>query len=236
MYDALARPARAGAPSVMTRQFLASALALGAALTAGCSGTVPRLRGTPAQGMAAVLVGGRFLLPTGETSGGRLHVNLEGEGGRRAEVYRLPIRPREVLLYQIEPGKYRLAPTRGLLGFHQPMLKVRVEDRVFRIPFPRDILRHDAYDIQPKKIVSIGIFEATVEPALPGRRPTLKVRLDDSIEARRAVVQSVIHEMMDPNVPTANRESAIAWARALQNTLMTLVSETERAPLYKAGP
>ena len=74
-------------------------------------------------------------------------------------------------------------------------LKVRVEDQVFRVPFPRDILRHAAYDIKPKKLVSIGVIEAVVEPALPGRRPTIKVRLDDSLEARRAIVQSIIRDM-----------------------------------------
>ena len=162
----------------MLKRFLACSLACAAALASGCSGTVPKLRGAPEQGVSAVLVGGRFVLPTGETGTGRLSVNFEGEGGRRAEVYRLPIRPRETLLYQVEPGLYRLSPTRGLFGFHQATLKVRVEDATYRLPFPRDILRKQAYDIKPKKIIAIGVFEAMVQPALPGQRPTIKVRLE----------------------------------------------------------
>ncbi|MDD5656249.1 MAG: hypothetical protein PHF00_03240 [Elusimicrobia bacterium] len=220
----------------MMKRLALPSLPLAAVLAAGCAGSVPKLRGIPEQGMAAVIVGGRFLLPTGETSGGSLYLNLEGEGGRRAEVYRLPIRPRQTLLYQVEPGLYRLGPTRNFLGFYQPILKARVEDQIFRIPFPRDILRQSAFDLKPKGIVAIGVFEVRVEPALPGRRPTLKVRLDDSLDARRGIVQNVVREMMDPKVPAKNRESAIAWARALQNALMNLVSETERAPLFKAGP
>ena len=42
--------------------------------------------------------------------------------------------------------------------------------------------------------------------------------------------------MMDPSVHAEDRESAIAWSRALQNALMDLVSETERAPLFKGAP
>ena len=49
------------------RNALATAMC-GAALLlgAGCAGTVPKLRGVPEQGMAAVIVGGRFFVPTGE--------------------------------------------------------------------------------------------------------------------------------------------------------------------------
>ena len=144
--------------------------------------------------------------------------------------------PRKSLLYQVEPGLYRLGPTRGLFGFHQPLLKVRVEEGTYRLPFPRDILRKPALDIKPKKIVSIGVFEVKIEPALPGRAPAVKVRLDDSVEARRQAVQDIIREMMDPTVPLADRESAVAWSRALQNSLMELVSETERAPLFTPAP
>ena len=46
-------------------------LTLGLAL-AGCSGTAPRLNGLPEQGMSAVIIGGRFILPTGETKNGRI--------------------------------------------------------------------------------------------------------------------------------------------------------------------
>ena len=47
-------------------------LTLGLAL-AGCSGTAPRLNGLPEQGMSAVIIGGRFILPTGETKTATLH-------------------------------------------------------------------------------------------------------------------------------------------------------------------
>ncbi len=64
----------------------------------------------------------------------------------------------------------------------------------------------------------------------------VKVTLDDSLTSRRQIVQDIIHEMMDPAVATEKRDSAVAWSRALQNTLMELFSENERAPLYKSGP
>lgn len=218
------------------RLLLPAFCTMGLAAITGCSGTTPKLRGVPEQGISAVIVAGRFIVPTGETQSGRMAVNLEGEGGRQAEVYRIPIKAHNTLLYQVEPGLYHLSPTRNLFGFYQPILKVRVEDATYRIAFPRDILRKAALDIKPKKIMPIGIFDVQLQQALPGQKPTLKLHLDDSVDARRKIVQDIIHDMMDPQVPVENRESAISWTRALQNSLMELLSETERTPLFKAAP
>jgi len=210
--------------------------ALLAAAAAGCSGTTPKVRGVPEEGIAAVVVGGRFITPEGETESGRLIINLEGEGDRRAEVYRLPILPRQSLLYQVEPGPYRIGPTRNILGFPQPLLKVRIRGKTYTLRFPPDVLRKPKMDIRPKKIVSIGVFEVRLQQALPGQPPLVKVRLDDSVDTRRKIVQDIIHQMMDPQTNLDTRESAVAWSRALQNTLMELVAEVDRAPLFKSGP
>ena len=209
----------------------AAALAL-----AGCLATVPKQGGIPEQGIAAIIVAGRFLTPAGETRSGSLHIDLDGEGGKWAEIYQLPILPHQSLLYQIEPGSYHLSPTRNIFGLAQPMLKVQIAGRSYRIPFPREIWRRAALDIRPKKVVSIGVFEVLLQQPLPGQPPMVKVTLDDSLTSRRQIVQDIIHEMMDPAVATEKRDSAVAWSRALQNTLMELFSENERAPLYKSGP
>lgn len=212
---------------------LAAAAALGAGL-AGCRGTIPELHGTPEAGISSVVIGGRIVLPTGETSSGRLHLNLEMEGGgREAEVYRLPVVPQRSLLYQVEPGVYRLAPTRNLLGFHQARLKVRIEGHTYRVPFPKEILRKPVVDIKPAKIVSLGVLEARVTSTGPGKPPLVRVRLDDSVEARRLIVQDLIRNMMDPRASRDLRESAISWTRALDQTLNELLSERQRIPLYK---
>ncbi len=210
-------------------------LTLGLAL-AGCSGTAPRLNGLPEQGMSAVIIGGRFILPTGETKNGRIYINIEGEGGRQAEVYRLKVLPKESLLYQIEPGLYRVSPTRGFFGGHQAMLTVKLEGSTYKVPFPRDILRKPAFDLKPKKIIAIGIVEAKLSTALPGQKAALRVRIDDSIDARRSLVQDLIHEMMDPSASLEVREGAISWSRALESSLMDLLSESQRSPLYKSAP
>ena len=85
-------------------------------------------------------------------------------------------------------------------------------------------------------LVSIGVFEVLLQQPLPGQPPMVKVTLDDSLASRRRIVQDIIHEMMDPAVAAEKRDSAVAWSRALQNTLMELFAESERAPLYKSGP
>jgi hypothetical protein len=206
-------------------------LAAALALTA-CSGTVPDRDAPPEQAISAVVIGARMILPSGETRNGTTAINFETEGGSRAEVYRLPVKGGENFLYLIEPGTYRLAPTRSVFGFYQPLMTVDIEGRSYRLPFPRDIQRLDAYTIKASKILALGILEVRVMPALPGRRPEVRVRLDDSVMSRRKVVQETIHEMMDSTRSFETRDSAMSWTRALQTSLMDILSEEDHRPLY----
>jgi hypothetical protein len=203
---------------------------------AGCSGSIPLRDGRPEEGMAAVILGARFTTPAGETQSGIFHVNLEGTDAGRAETYRVPIVPHQTKLYQVEPDVYRLSVTRNWLGFPQPTLKVRIAGRTYRMPFPREVLRRAPLNIKGKKAFPVGIFEVQLQPALPGQPPRVKISIDDSITARRQVVQDIIHQMMDPNISAEDREMAIAWSRPLQNVLLEILAEaeTERAPLFKA--
>lgn len=216
----------------MRRLLLAAAvLAL-----AACRGTVPERNAPPEQAISAILINCKTILPAGETRNGRVTINFESEGGRQAEVYRLPLQSGENYLFLVEPGIYRIAPTRSMFGFYQPMMKVLIEGRAYSLPFPRDLLRQHAYEIKPGKITSMGSLEAKVMPALPGQKPTIRVRLDDSPQARRTAVQTAIRDMMDPRKSLEVRESALAWSRALQNSLMEMVAEEEQRRTYKPTP
>lgn len=214
----------------MMRVSLVAAVLL--ALSA-CRGTVPPRDAPPEQAIAAILIGGRMILPTGESRHARTYVNFESEGGEAGEVYRLPIKGGENALYLVEPGTYRILPTRSLIGYYQENMKVVIEGRTYRLPFPRELLRLEPYKVKASKIVTLGVIEARVYPALPGRKPEIRVRLDDSPATRRAIVQDMIREMMDPNRSLAARESTISWSRALQNSLMDILSEQEKSPMYK---
>jgi hypothetical protein len=211
-------------------------LFLALAALAGCAGTVPERNAPPEQSISAILIGTRFLLPTGETRGGRTVVNFESEGGRQAEVYRLPVSGGENYLYLVEPGVYRVMPARSLFGFHQTVMKARIEGRTYRIPFPRELLRLPAYNVKPSRILPLGILEYKVQAALPGQPSRIAVRLDDSVDARRKIVQETIRDMMDPRRSSDVRESAIAWTRSLQNSLLDLLAEEEKRPAYKPAP
>lgn len=218
----------------MTR---ASAAVLAAALLLpGCRGTVPALNEPPEQAISAILISGRMILPTGESRSGITHFNLESEGGRSAEIYRIPVAAGRNYLYLIEPGTYRIAPTRSLFGYHQPTMRAIIDGRSYRLPFPRELLRQPALVIEPSRILTLGVLETEVLPALPGQKPTLRVRLDDSVAARRRVVQDTIRDMMDPSRTVDVRESAVAWSRALQNSLLDILAEEEKRPLFKPAP
>jgi hypothetical protein len=213
-----------------TAILLAAALALTA-----CRGTVPDRDAPPEQAISAILIGGRMILPSGESKNGFTAINFETEGGSAAEVYRLPVEAGQNFLYLIEPGVYRLMPTRSMFGFYQPTMTVHIDGRRYRLPFPRSIQRLETYAVKPSKILAIGIVEAQVMPALPGRKPEIRVRLDDSVDARRHLVQDTIRAMMDPTRSTEIRESAISWSRGLQNSLQDILSEADRKPLYTPG-
>lgn len=206
-------------------------LALLPLLLGACRGTVPALNGPPEAGIASILVGCRIILTTGDTSTGKVALNLEGEDGN-GETYRLPLEPQRTLLYQVEPGVYRLAPTRSIFGFHQDKLKVVVEGRKYLVPFPREILRKAPLDIKPKKILALGTLEIKLT-RIPGHEAALRVTLDDSVEARRTLVQREIRLMMDPKATDADRSSALAWTRALEEQLSAVVTEARRGPAYR---
>ncbi len=205
------------------------AIWLGASLwLAACRGTVPDRNAPPKQSISAILIGARMILPGGETRDGVAVVNFETAGGRRAETYRLPVRGGEHVLYLIEPGTYRLAPTRSPFGFSQPKMTVVIEGRRYRLPFPSEIQNSGAYAVKPSKILALGVLEARLMPAPPGSQPEIRVRLDDGVASRRKLVQDAIHDMMDAALPFDAREGAISWSRALQSSLMDILSEENR--------
>lgn len=200
----------------------------------GCRGTVPPAFQPPEADIASVLIGCRMTLPTGETPDGWLAINLEGQDG--GETYRLRAVPQRALLYQVEPGLYALTPTRSIFGFHQALLKIVIEGRAYRVPFPRDILRMTDFMVKPRRIVALGVLDVTLTGRKPGQAPTVKVRLDNSPEARRLLVQDQIRMMMDPNAPADMRASAVAWTRALEETLSEVVTEIQSHPVFRAVP
>lgn len=208
-----------------------------AACSAGCQGTRPALYEDPVQGLSSVIVAGRIVLPTGETPSGLMHLNIEGQQeGRDAEVYRLAILPQRTLLYQIEPGSYRVGPTRSVFGFPQAQLAIKIEGRSYKVPFPRELLRKAPFLVKPARIYPLGVLEATISSRAAGQKPLIKVRLDDSVAARREITQQVVRSMMDPRASHELRSSAISWTRALDQTLLDLLSESDRPPSYKRAP
>jgi hypothetical protein len=204
---------------------------------AGCAGTTPSLGHRPERGLASVLIGGRIVLPTGETRYGRMWINFEGEGGTNGkgngEVYRFEIQPGQPILYQVEPDAYHLAPTRNVFGGRQPRLEVVIEGRAYYADFPRAIQRKGAVTVPPSKIVALGVLEAKLAPGAPGRPPQLSLWFDDGPVARRKLSEDIIRAMMDPEAPASYRNNAVEWSRALQQSLLDITEEPAQVPLFK---
>lgn len=205
------------------------ALALPALLACACAGSRPERFAESNFGFSGLLVRGRILTPTGEMKEGRLVLNVEGD----AERYRVDFEPGVTTVLRVEPDVYRLHPTRNLFGLVQRDLSVRIAGRSFRVPFPRSILRKEAIDLKPTRVAAVGVLEARLLPIERGAKPKIEVRLDDSVEARRALVQETIEMMMDPKVPVTIRGAAVSWTRALERALIDLASEEQARPAFK---
>jgi len=214
----------------------AAPAAVAVLLLCACSGTVPERDAPPERGFAAILIGGRMILPSGESRDGVAPIDFETKnGGADAETYELPIPAADVAFYRVEPGVYGLAPTRNFFGTSRGVMTVRIADREYTTSFPRELMR-PSFDAKPRKVVVVGVLETTVLPALPGQKPQLRVRLDDSATARRELVQSMIRTMMDPNQSNAARDNAVSWSHALQEQLQAVLAEETRRPLYESAP
>ncbi|HVE12180.1 MAG TPA: hypothetical protein VNI01_02190 [Elusimicrobiota bacterium] len=213
--------------TMMKRAALTAALLV----CAGCRGTAPERYGNSSLGFSAVILGARIVTPTGETKDGRLAINFESE----QEEYRLSLPPGQTSLFRVEPGIYRLNPTRNVFGVSQAYLTVDIGGHAYRARFPRDILRLDSYDLKPTKAIPVGVLEARLAPAEKGqdRSRRLEVRLDASPITRRKLVEGLIAQMLDPKASSDIRESAVSWTRALEQALIKVQAEERQAPNYK---
>jgi hypothetical protein len=219
------------------KRALAAAAAFAAALAlAACGGVVPPSNAPPEEAISAILIGGRMILPSGQVLDGETNIGFESGGDRNAQVYRLPVKAGRNELYLVEPGLYRFAPTRTILGQYRTTLTAVIEGRRYTIPFPRELMSYDSFNVKPSRILALGVLEIRVMPALPGRAPEVRVRLDDSIAARRALVQDTIRDMMDPTKPPETRDAAVAWNQALQKSLLSILAEQQKQALYTPAP
>ena len=61
----------------------------------------------------------------------------------------------------------------------------------------------------------------------------MELSLDDSVAARRGLVEDLINKQMDPKTPPEIRDSSISWLRALEQALLRVRAEEEARPAYK---
>lgn len=198
-------------------------------LLAGCRGTRPQYFGKSSLGFGAILVSARIITPNGETNVGKMEMNFESDNER----YRIKFRPGKTSLLRLEPDVYRLHPTRTPFGRVEARMRVQIDGRSYRVPFPRSVLRLRPIDVPPTKIVAIGVLEARLLPIARGKRPVIKIRLDDSIQARRGLIESIINKQMDPKTSVHIRDASITWVRALEQALTQLLGETGRKRRFK---
>ncbi|MBI5623262.1 MAG: hypothetical protein HY924_05745 [Elusimicrobia bacterium] len=214
----------------------AAALAAAFALTAGCRGSSPVFDEGPEHRYAAVVLGTRIILPTGETNIGGITLNLEGDGGREASRYRLEVPAGRAMLFPIEPGIYRMTPARSVFGWHQAQMRVVADDFAYKTPFPPQIMRKAPIDLRPKRVRSLGIVEVRFISDPVRKEVKIAVRLDDTVAARRAAIEQIIRDMAAGSIPSEERDRDFNWSGSLEDCLIGLQAESEQRPLYKSSP
>jgi hypothetical protein len=202
------------------------------ALACGCGGSAPVRFPESTLGFSAVLVRSRLFSSSGETSDGSISLNLESAQER----YACEFPPKETAMLRVEPGVYRLGPTRGLLGSPNEHLRVRIQGRNYLVAFPREILRLDAFTVKPTEVVPLGILEARLLPMEKGRSASVAIRFDSSVGARRRLVEDSIHAMQDPKMSSDVQASLLTWTKALSQALVRVQEETDRPPAFKPHP
>ncbi|MBI5631165.1 MAG: hypothetical protein HY921_09815 [Elusimicrobia bacterium] len=196
-------------------------------LAAACRGTIPELHEPPSRNVGGFLVGLKISTElSGEASSGKFILNLESG----SEIYRLALEPGQSYLYQVEPGIYRLAPERSLFGGRRTLMSISAQGQEYQLPFPRELDRHESLSVEPGDILVLGRVEVSVAEAQAGREALVRIRLNQSVAARRDLVQAMIRKIMDPSQPLPARESALSWVQALEKNLRRLFGEKEKGP------
>lgn len=190
-------------------------------LLGACQGSVPIHSGGPDAGMGAVLAAGRIFLPSGPIRSGKIAVNLESDSNP-PQIYRLIISPERPTLYRIEPGVYRLRPTRNLFGAGLETLTVRLGGQTYLPRFPASLEHRRPFQIKTGEVLALGVMEARLSRSLEGGSPYVSLSLDDSLLSRRRITEQVIRDMMEPSAPAAVKNYIISWAGALQKSLVEM--------------
>ncbi len=195
----------------------------------GCQGSVPANQSDPGAGGSAVLLRGRFLLPSGEINDGSVAINLESDQAS----YQLTTLPKQTQFYAVKPGSYRIAPVRNILGNAQDELVIDFNHESYRVPFPHEWLDHAPIIVQPGSIASIGILEARLSPAGSSGESQMTIRWFDDVQSRRELVQDMIRVAVDPKVSPDTSHNATNWSMALDRALIELQQSNDSAPSQK---
>lgn len=193
------------------------------ALLCACQGRVPIHSGGTDAGRSAVLVGGRVVLPSGPVQEGRIAINLESELSP-PEIYRLIIDPASPTLYRMEPGDYRLRPTRNLFGRRLETVTFRLKGKTHLPRFPASLQHRKPFEFKTGEVVALGIVDIRISRAMEGGQPYVSVSLDDSLAARREITQQAIRRLGDPRAPASVRNYLFSWSNALEKSLMEMTA------------
>ena len=184
----------------------------------GCSGSVPTQRddNEGSSELSAVLIRGRLTTPSGELRAGKLFLNLESD----KQKYRLTVYAKQTTLYQVQPGRYHLAPTRTVLGSQEKNVRLEINGKQINLSFPEDMAEHDPIVLKTGRVVPIGIVDVRFSPSQDPNKASVTVSLDDTQETCTTMLQAMIQWIMGPEISDTEREPLMMWAQPMERALM----------------
>ena len=187
-----------------------------------CRASLPPTTTGPSPLYAALLVKGRIVMPAGEVDAGMITLDMESP----MHEYQIDFIPKKTILYSVEPGAYHFSPIRTVFGRTSTILKLKISGQNFDVPFPAELLRRSVV-APPTQVIPVGILVARVSTPPHQSQYVFHVSLDDSLRARKSLVQDAIRQLMDTNTSSAQRENPVKWIRALDQTFEQLQSDQE---------
>ncbi len=192
-------------------------------LLTGCRGSAPLTGKLPSSGMAGYAMAVRVTLPNGaQSSSARAYLNLEEPEG--PERYKIELLAGRAFFAQVEPGIYHLEAVRNPFGWSKQRIKIHLFGRDYEAPIPQAMRDMPSFELSSGEVLPAGRLDVTVSTTASGGR-LVGVSWNTSRDARREIIERLIHAMTDPSSSEDLRETVVPWMNALEQALNRLYAE-----------
>ena len=192
-------------------------------LLTACRGSAPLTGKLPSSGLSGFAMALRVTLPNGaQSTSARAYLNLEEPEG--SERYTLRLLGGRAFFAQVEPGIYKLQPARNVFGWSKGHIEIHLLGQDYEAVMPEALNTMSSFELSSGQVLPVGRLDVTVSTAASGGK-ALQVAWNTSRDARREIIEHLIHAMTDPAMTERLRETVVPWMEALEQALNLIYAE-----------